>query len=507
MSKFILISWCLASTLGLSTILPAQEDNTQWLSWRGPYQTGVSAEKYETWDFEGEKSIKWTLDVMGRGAPVVADGRAYSFGYAGEGPDLQVVLACIDVETGKIIWEDRVSDFISDTIYNRYGIGSPAIDPETRNIYLMTGFGLFSCYDKDGKLLWRHSMMEQFGRLTFPNGRTGAPMIEGNLVIVRGITSFWGSQGPARDRFYAFDKKTGEPVWASTPGTAPQDSSYSTPYFETRYGMRVFYSGTGCGNMVAVNALNGKPLWRFRMSKGGVNSAPVIYKDTLISPHGKENLDTSEMGRMVQIKLPTSIDPTAEQIVIEGKEEIWRNPISAFSSSPVLHGNRVYQLNATGNLCCVDADTGKILWQEKLAADNIHSSPLLADGIIYAPLHSGEFFVVKPSDDGAEILHRMQLEGNCFGAPSLWRGHLFVHTTKKLYCFKLKTGKISYDTVPVPEPATKGDSIGLVAVPNELLLQSGDEVSFKMNQVDAYGNVGESVSEAEWASWLPPTAK
>ena len=122
------------------------------------------------------------------------------------------------------------------------------------------------------------------------------------------ITSYWGKQGPARDRFYAFDKTSGDIVWISEPGIAPKDSSFSTPIVETRYGTRVFYAGTGDGNLVCVNALNGKPLWRFHMSYGGVNSSPLIYKDTVICPHGKENIDTTEEGRMISVKIPESID-------------------------------------------------------------------------------------------------------------------------------------------------------------------------------------------------------
>ena len=34
--------------------------------------------------------------------------------------------------------------------------------------------------------------------------RTGAPSIEGNLVIVNAISTNWGREGPARNRFYAF---------------------------------------------------------------------------------------------------------------------------------------------------------------------------------------------------------------------------------------------------------------------------------------------------------------
>ena len=112
-----------------------------------------------------------------------------------------------------------------------------------------------------------YSLMERFGRLTFPNGRTGAPVIDGDLVIVRGVTSYWGKQGPARDRFYAFNKSTGVPVWASTPGVAPKDSSFSTPVLANVDGRRVFYVGTGDGNVACVDVRTGQALWRFQFTR------------------------------------------------------------------------------------------------------------------------------------------------------------------------------------------------------------------------------------------------
>ena len=96
---------------------------------------------------------------------------------------------------------------MSDTVYSRYTVGAPTIDPATGWVYLMTTNGGVKCFNADGKIQWEYSLMERFGRLTFPNGRTGAAVIDGDLVIVRGVTSYWGKQGPARDRFYAFKKK------------------------------------------------------------------------------------------------------------------------------------------------------------------------------------------------------------------------------------------------------------------------------------------------------------
>ncbi len=127
------------------------------------------------------------------------------------------------------MWDARFNDFLSDTVYHRYATSSPTIDPETGNVYMLGTQGIFACFTAEGKKLWEHSMMEEFGRLTFPNSRTATPTIDQDLVITRGITSNWGAQGAAGDRFYAFDKKTGELVWSSTPAGPPQDNTFSQP--------------------------------------------------------------------------------------------------------------------------------------------------------------------------------------------------------------------------------------------------------------------------------------
>ena len=79
------------------------------------------------------------------------------------------VLACLDASTGRTHWEHIFADFISDIIYDRYATGAPTVDPATGNVFLMTSPGLLVAFDRDGGLLWERSMMEEFGRLTFPN--------------------------------------------------------------------------------------------------------------------------------------------------------------------------------------------------------------------------------------------------------------------------------------------------------------------------------------------------
>ncbi len=516
-----------------------------WTEWRGPQQNGSSRENHlpGTWEPGGVNHL-WSFDMHGRGTAVTHGDRVYAWGYYGEKTDLVEALVCLEVRTGKKIWEHRFGDFISDIIYNRYAIGAPAVDAVTGNIYLMTSPGLAMCFDRDGKLLWRHSMMEAFGRLTFPNGRTGAPVLDNEFVIFRGITSNWGKQGPARDRFYAFEKSTGKLVWASTPGVGPpflKDSSFSTPVFETRKGLRLFYAGTGCGNVVCVNARTGVAMWRYQFALGGVNSSPVIHGDKLIVPHGKENVDDTGRGRMVAIDLDRALKhtftsqslrkhPYATPTVLDKSFELWRNDdISMFTSSPTLHGKRVYQLTATGDLFAVDVNTGKTIWKKKLGNSTLHASSLAADDKLYVPMWDDGLYIIEDTGDEAKVLYHVEPDklGKCIGSPSVWDGRVYLHTTEKLHCFGkpgdvgsalsglgkglLEGGRTIVETAgdAVQTVRPTGDVDALQVVPAEVLLRPGETMDLSVREIDDQGRrVRQRDGNAySWVRWIPPTAK
>ncbi len=501
-----LISW-FAVAIALAGVLAPQataQDVRGWLNWRGPDQTGVSRETGlpEKWEVRGENHL-WDIELQGRGTPVIANGRVYSWGYRGIEQDLYEVLVCLDEKTGEIVWEKRFHDFLSETPYNRYSIGSPVIDSETGYLYWMSTPGAIFCLTRDGEIRWEHSMLEEFGRNTYPNGRVGAPTIEGDFVIFRGVSNNWGAQAPPRDRVYAFDKRTGEPVWAATAGVGPpllKDSCFSTPFLDWWEGRRVLYTGLGSGSLVCINAWTGEPIWRSQQIMGGINSSVLIHDGKLVAIHGRQNLDTTETGRMVALKLPGAdrLQPGKRPLILNAKDEVWRAPLCMFTSSPVLVGDRVYQVVQTGEIYCVDANTGKQLWHEKLGPTQIHASPLFADGKLYVPMNNGSFWILRPSDSGPEVLAKVQLEGNCLGSPAAWNGKVYVHTTKRLYCFGSADGNA--DGLPAPpEPvryAKPGPATRLQIVPNEFLLRPGETQSFRAFALDANGQRVREVKES-----------
>ena len=382
-----------------------------WLDWRGPQQNGTSLETGLPDSVDPDHPL-WLADLPGQSTPVIADGKLYIMGYLGEGGDLQEGVICYDAETGKELWRQLFSDFLSDTIYLRYATSSPTVDEETGTVYIQGTQGTLAAFTADGKLLWQHSLMEEYGRLTFPNSRTASPVVDQDLVITRGITANWGAQGPAADRFYAFDKKTGALVWSSSPGDRPKDNSFSNPFMGWLNGKRVLYSATGDGAVVCVNARTGEPLWRVPLTKAGINSTLLVHNnDEVISIYGTPY----EPGQLVALKIPNATPANAASapvVVPRAQVSIWSDDISTSTSSPILVGDRVYVVSEKGDLYAVDANNGTVLWKLKIGIEERNSCPIFADGKLYVPMlddpalktvvsgesgTKGSLYIIKPT--------------------------------------------------------------------------------------------------------------
>ncbi len=516
-----------------------------WLQWRGPSQDGTSLETGLPEKVDAKAAL-WTADFPGQSAPVIANGRLYINGYVGEGADMREGVSCFDAETGKVLWQSLANDFLSDTVYLRYATSAPTIDAETGYIFVQGTQGLLSCFTPEGKLVWQHSMMEEFGRLTFPNSRTTTPTIDRELVITRGVTSGWGANGPAGDRIFAFDKKTGELVWLSSPADRPQDNTFSQPHFAWLEGKRVFYVACGDSSVACVNVRTGDPLFRFPAAKagakGGINAEPVIYKDTLIISHESENIDTTDVGRTAAYRIPKAgeqpkavvpslnVVPPGMRIFSPKELEVWRNPLGNLASSPCIVGNTLYEVTGVGELAAVNADTGEVKWKKKLGPEQRQSSPFYADGKLYVAFYissaeakpgdsevgDGGLYIFKPGEKDAELLSETKLSGRCFGSPVAYNGKLYIQTDKKLYAFGKKGDNAGAKKVEWKEDAEWSAAQAgeravakLQIIPNEVLLRPGQSVPVRVRGLDANGfTVSETVplDTVKIDTFIPPTA-
>lgn len=459
-----------------------------WAEWRGPERDGISREKGlpAKWSPAGE-NLAWKAPYGGRSTPVVMGNRVYLWNGYDKGERLQERLICLDADTGRVLWEKHFNVYLSDIPPHRVGWASPVGDPATGNVYAFGGGGhLIGLSGKDGKVLWERSLGEDYGLLTTHGGRTVSPLVDGDLVIVSGVTFSWGTQHRGLHRWMAFDKRTGETVWTSAPGARPYDTTYAAPIIANVNGTRLLIQGASDGWVHAVKPQTGEAVWKIEVSKRGLNTGVVVRGTDAIITHSEENLDSNEMGMMAA--LDASLKGELKMSQLKWKVYGWQGGFS----SPVLDGDRLYQVDNGANLGAFDVTTGKQLWLQNLGTIQ-KASPVLADGKLYVGTENGKFFIIEPTATGAKILDEDQLgteqqPETIIASVAVADGRVFLVTDSNLYCIGKKTrqpaDKTSHAVAPVDpsRPATH-----VQVVPAEVLLRPGESVRFHVNLFDEKG--------------------
>ncbi len=467
---------------------PGRAVADDWLNWRGPARDGHSSETAlpGSWSPDGD-NLAWRVPYGGRSAPVVMNGRLYLQNPVGEGPSRQERVMCFDAGTGELLWEHRFNIYMSDVPPHRVAWASPVADPETAGVFVLGVGGTLLSLSSDGEVRWERSLSERFGIVTTHGGRTVSPIIDGDLVIISGLTAGWGDTAIGRHRFMAFDKHTGDTVWVSTPGGRSFDTTYSTPIVGTIGGERLLIAGGGDGAVHAMHPQTGRPVWKFAMSKRGVNTGVVLAGDYAIVSHGEENLDTSDMGLVAAI----DAQPTSSEGADRAK---WRVPgFTAGYASPIVDEDRVYYIDNGANLAAFDLETGAELWRLNLGTVQ-RAALVLADGKLYVGEVNGRFHILRPSRDGCEILDQDQIGSlddpeQIIAGVAVSNGRIFLVTDRATYAIGPTEPRASGPaSLPDAAPSAPNATPTLLqVVPSEVVMQSGGTQQFQARLYDAAG--------------------
>jgi len=203
--------------------------------------------------------------------------------------------------TPELLGNESLNIVQSDAPPHRSGWASPAADPETGNVYALSGGAQAIALSPQGKLLWTRSFGEEWAAFTTHGGRTMSPLVDGDLVIVSAPISSWGAQASRAHRFVALDKRTGDIVWVASPGGRPYDTAYAAPVIATINGMRLLICGTGDGAVHAIKPQTGEKVWSFVAAKRAVNTGVVVSGTTVIVSHGDENIESNELGLIAAV--------------------------------------------------------------------------------------------------------------------------------------------------------------------------------------------------------------
>jgi len=304
---------------------------SDWSRWRGPHGTGISSESdWRPQALSGAVKAKWRTNLgLGVCSVSIAGKRLYTLGNVGGSDNVY----CLDAETGKLIWRFPYPCPAG----NFYGPrATPTLDGGL--LYTLSRKGDALCLDAEsGKLKWAKDLMREFKAQATDYGLCGSPLIVGDLVLYNALESG-----------IAFNKLTGEKVWASATGPG----GYATP---TAFRMKEkdLVAIFGARALHIVEPATGKKLSSFSWQTefDGNAADPAFTDEKLFITSGWERgcalLDVS--------------GPSAKAV--------WENKnLRGHLSSPIYLNGWIFGIDdntPNGQLKCLDAKTGEVKWAQK----------------------------------------------------------------------------------------------------------------------------------------------
>ncbi len=482
----------------------AEADPLDWHYWRGPEYNGISRETglVDDWNPDGGEgsNVLWKNEEAGtRSTPIIMNGKLYTITRDQPGTELEgEKVVCLDANTGEKIWENRFNVWLSDVPDTRVGWSSVVGDPATGHVYALGVCDYFLCLDGEtGKTIWSRPLHEEFGMLSTYGGRTNFPVVCDDLVIINGVIIGWGEMAKPAHRFLAFDKLTGEVVWFTSTRLLPEDTTYSSPIVTVLNGQKALVFGSGDGSVWALQPRTGRVIWKYELSRRGVNVAPVVVGDTVFCGHSEENPVGTAMGAFAAINGTGKGD-------ISKSGELWRiEELMIGKSSPVVVDDRVYCVDDSGKLYVLDAKTGEMIGRKMTLGTMGRASLLYADGKIYAMEGNGRWYILTPDEqDGVKVLSKGRLPSGeeCNASPICWHGKLYITSAGGLYCLQDKSKE--HGVTPRPPEAQENpveedpQPAHVQVVPAESLMQPGKLQTFK---VRLYNSAGQFLKESSAA--------
>jgi outer membrane protein assembly factor BamB len=431
-------------TLSLALVLsaPLLAAASDWPQWRGPHGRGVSDERDVVTDWTPTTNILWKTPIEGRGhsSPIVSRGRIFlTTSVKGEHvpgrkapvhlgfdrkpgyvhPDSVDVdyrhaleVLAIDAATGRVLWRRTAYDgLMADDRHRKNTYASSTMATDGSLVYAFFESAGVYAYDFAGNLKWKRSL----GNIIKAGlGPGSSPLLYEALLILQcdqemGDGSF----------VVALDKTTGVEVWRVN---RPTRRSWATPII-VRTDQRAELITAGAETTIAYDPATGRELWH----ADGVQSHPI---PSYVAGHGLVFATAgSQAKRALAIRLGGSGDLTNSAAVF------WRyNKGTAYVPSPILHGDYLYLMTDTGIMTCLDARTGRVVYEggRVPVPATFTASPVAAGGLLLLTSEDGETFVIRAGPTH-EVIRTNSVGEPVYASPAIAEGRIYVRGERHLF--------------------------------------------------------------------------
>jgi len=399
-----------------------------WYQFRGPTGQGYAENAKLPTEWSPTKNVKWRAAVPGLGwsSPVIVAGKVYITTAVPKGtekkPNQSLRALCLDAKSGKPIWDVEVfleNGTKAPGIHGKNSHASPTPSVIDGKVYVHFGHLGTACLNAaDGSTIWKNQS------LTYSpvHGNGGSPILVGGKLI-------FSIDGADKQLVVALNASDGQVAWKTPRNAKPgKGFSFSTPLLITVDGQEQLISA-GSDVVMALDPRTGREIWRVKYDGYSVVPKPLFGNGLLYICTGYDNpglyairVDGKAKGDATETHVAWSIK----------KNSMPRN------AGPLLIDDALYTVSDGGLLSCLDANTGKVRWDENLGRPH-SSSPIYANGLIYLLAEDGTGTVFKPGTSYNEVARNKFTEA---GKPSKFLSlasyavdgdALFLRTAKALY--------------------------------------------------------------------------
>ncbi len=397
-----------------------------WPCFRGPGGSGASAETGLPVRWSDTEGLLWKLELPGPGSssPIVSAGRTFVTCYSGYGtsrgtpgeprkPRRHVV--CVDLESGKLLWDRSIESKVDEAPFDGIGIpnhgyasSTPVTDGE--RVYAFFGTAGVVAFDVDGREAWRAAVAPDPGTHNFGSG--ASPILYKDLLIV--------PAGVECESIIAFDRRKGNEVWRAP--TSGYGSCWSTPALAD-LGERKELLLSVPDEIWALNPENGKLRWHAK------SFAERTICPSIVTANGVAYAIGGRQGGSIAVRAGGRGDVTKSHVV-------WSGTSGSYVPSPVLQAGHLFWVNDRGIAFCLKAEDGKEVFQQRLNdAGSVYASLVAADGKLYAVTRRKGTFVLEAGPKLVELAHNtFASDDSDFNAsPAVSAGRLFLRSNKFLY--------------------------------------------------------------------------
>jgi outer membrane protein assembly factor BamB len=386
---------------------------TDWPWWRGPNRNGVADPKQQPpLQWSETENVRWKSPIPGRGhgSPTVVGHRVF-LPTADFDARTQSVL-CYDRDSGKLLWQTEVHQGNFDKKGNAKGSpasATVACDGTRVFINFLNGSAVYTtALNLDGKRLWQTKVTD----FAVHQGFASSPALYQSLVLVSADNQGTGVVA-------GLERATGKIVWTQS---RPKLPNYASPTILHVAGRDQLLM-SGCDLVSSFEPLTGKKLWEIKGSTTECVTAPVTDGEHIYVTGGYPT------GHVASVRADGS-----------GKVA-WQSGTKVYVPSMVADRGYLYAVLDDGYAVCLQWDTGKVQWKQRLEG-GFTASLVLVGERLFATNESGRTFIFKATPKAYEEIGQNQLGKETLPTPAICGGRIYTRVATQangrrqemLYC-------------------------------------------------------------------------